>query len=142
MSDNINVMEALYDHLLELRSDFIIVFQLNKYDPQHNGREPYLRINLNRNAPLRLTMDNGGQYLDRGILQVTLVHAPSEDQGFMSEPEYLSLATIVQDHFKSDTRLFQQGIIVRIPNKPTVGPIMSDAAQIQLPISIEWQTVN
>lgn len=142
MSVNGDVTIALFDHLRELRNDFTIVFQLNKYNPQDNGRKPYIRINQSRNVPNRLTMDNGGQYQYRGILQVMLVHAPSDEEWFLSEPQYLAMAQQIVDHFTSDTVLFNGAVKVRIYNMPTVGPIMSDAAQIQLPISIEWQTVN
>ena len=142
MNINSDVMAALYNHMQLLRDEFPIVFQLNKYETQSNNYAPYIRINLSRNVPNRLTMDNGGQYQYRGILQAMIVHAPSAAEWFLPEPDYIALAQKIVTHFTSDTVLTSGNVRVRIYSMPEIGPIMSEATQLQLPVSIYWQTVK
>lgn len=114
------ITRALFDHLQQLRNEFTIVFQLNRYNPQDGGRKPYVRVNQSRNIADRLTMDNGGVYQYRGILQLMIVHSPNSEEWFLSEPQYLDLAQKIVDHFTSDTVLTNGGLTVRVYNMPTI----------------------
>lgn len=137
-----DIMSALYTRLSLLNSQIPVVYQLKRYQPLNGGREPFLRVNLYRNRPVRQTMSQGGSDLFRGILQCTLTHIPTNTDWIKPEPDYIALGEMLVEHFPPDLVLRHNSAAVHITQTPELGPIFSDPSQVTLPVSIMWQTDN
>lgn len=134
-----DIMAALYTRLSPLNSEIPIVYQLKLYSPLNEGREPFVRVNLFRNTPRRLTMGEGNVSLFRGILQCTITHIPSKAEWIKAEGDYLALGEKLVAHFPADLVLTHGTAKVRITQIAELGPIMSEPSKVTLPVSIQWQ---
>ena len=134
-----DIMAALYTRLSLLNAEMPIVYQLKRYSPLNGGREPFIRVNLYRNKPQRLTMGEGNVSLHKGILQCTITHIPTQADWIKSEGDYLALGERLVEHFPADLTLWHGAAQVRISQIPELGAILSEPSQVTLPVSIYWQ---
>lgn len=133
---NADITRAIYTHVDSWQKPIPIdvVFPYMKYTPT---AKPYVRINVLHNINLRLTMDNGGLTLMRGIIQPTFIYQLPTSY---SEPAVFEHIGSMAEHFKSDTRLeVQQGIFLRITKMPDIGQMFITPDKIECPLSIDWQ---
>lgn len=135
-----NIQRALFGYLegFTPSKPVKLVFPTESYKP---SGKLYARITNLRNAPQRLTINNGGIHLIQGILQVVFVWMPVGG-GVRPDAALYDLAGELVEYFKSGTEIKSHGLDIRVQTRPAVASMDINADRTELPVSINWQLFN
>lgn len=97
----------------------------------------YLRVQHIPNTVTRQHINSDGAHRFLGILQVS-VHWP-KDVGGIAPRE---AAGVVVAHFPCDLKLIEDGVEVRIMQRPTAEDVLIGDADVQIPVMIQYESVN
>lgn len=101
------------------------------FSPPNTGHYLEARFLPNRNNNVGLNKDSPTQHL--GIFQVTVCYPTGA-----GEIPAIEIAGAVVEHFAKDTKLYADGVAVKIYEKPSVAPSLQDGAWLKFPVTIRY----
>lgn len=97
----------------------------------------YLQVDFIPNTNVDQFLSDDGTVQHRGLLQVTVVHPVNI--GVIKPNE---IAGLIVQHFAKGTKLYRDGVKVRIYAKPSVAPPLQEPDRLRVPVVISYQAFH
>lgn len=102
------------------------------FSPPANGK--YLRARHLPNTTTQITLGASGFNRHQGLFQIDVMWPLNAGE---TEPKEIAGAIIAQ--FKRGTEFTREGLLIRIPEPPSVAPALIDGVSYMVPITIRYQ---
>lgn len=133
----VKIWLALKSKVDTLALSFAKAWPGETFTPPYSGDQlqPYLRIGDVSVSPVPVLIEEGKRHDRTGTLIVTLVHPVGLDVA-----AYTQYAGQIAAHFAEGSRMYYDGVCVKVTAQPHVQPGYESNGYWNVPVTIPWRT--